>query len=111
MAASPRQSQSSLETERDGDSIGADGPAQRYTHATGRPLPLPLQSGGGTFVSLSGLDTSAVASTPRVSMTPAAVLSSCWLRSVNSGQQSEAAAGAKGGGSPGGVGIPARSSA
>jgi hypothetical protein len=72
MTASPRQSRSSPETERDGDSIGADGPVQRYTHTTGtppgQPLPLHYRAVCGTFVSPSGLSTSAVASTRSVSL-------------------------------------------
>jgi hypothetical protein len=38
MAASRLSIHVSRETEHDGDSIGADGPVQRYTRAAGRPL-------------------------------------------------------------------------
>jgi hypothetical protein len=38
MTASPRQSRSNTETEHNRNSIGADGPSQRYTHVTGREV-------------------------------------------------------------------------
>jgi hypothetical protein len=69
MAASPRQSRSNTETEHDGDSIGTDGPFQRYTHTAGRgPYRFHYRTAYGTFASPSGLGTSAAASTRRISM-------------------------------------------
>jgi hypothetical protein len=54
---------SSRETERDGDSIGTDGPIQRYTHAAGRPpaATSTIERRVERFVSPSSLGTSVVA--------------------------------------------------